>query len=718
MKVLSRSLVLVGAVVLAGPLADAEPVAIGSRLEPMVDDFLIDAMDGVALELHHPIPQDVAIVFDNPWEGNTCCYVTVFQDDDRFRMYFRGSNFDLEAKTHTGEQRVCYAESEDGIHWQKPELGLFEFEGSKANNIIWEGVGCHNFAPFKDTNPDCPPEARYKAVGSGEDHARLVPFQSPDAIHWSLIQEEAVITEGAFDSQNLAFWDSHRGRYVEFHRGFRDGVRAIMTSTSDDFLHWTKPVWLDFGDTPREHLYTNAVTAYFRAPHVFFGFPKRFVPSRDLKIHPYPGVSDGVFMTSRDGLHWHRWTEALVRPGLQPSRWVNRNNMTAWGVLQTRSGLTDAPDELSIYSTEGYYVGPCQLRRFTVRLDGFVSVNAPGRGGSFTTKALTFEDDPDERGPDVAPFVATTAETPIGGSRSLRFDAPAIIQIPGTQNLGTQATLAVAVRDVPAGHRRLFSAYDGGAIETTQGELWFDVGTGEEGVKVRFGAQGELVTADTGNWGPKSGDHDAHHLAATWDDGVVTLYFDGEQAAQGGASGRGDLAFIHGDLQFGEDYPPASQTNEPFLGLADDVLVLRRALAPEAIRALVQQGARAALAGTTSDGDRLYTFENDEGAEIANVLSEAGVGNAFLPGPRGAAETELVLNYSTSAAGSIRCAILDEGGEPLDGYTLEDCDEIFGDHIERAVTWRGGSELKHLAGVPIHLRFTMKDADLFAIRFR
>ena len=487
----NHSLVLVAAVVLAGPLTGAEPIAIGSRLEPMVDDFLIEARDGVALELHHPIPQDVAIVFDNPWEGNTCCYVTVFQDDDRFRMYFRGSNFDLQAKTHTGEQRVCYAESKDGIHWQKPELGLFEFEGSKANNIIWEGVGCHNFAPFKDTNPECPPEARYKAVASGEDHARLVPFQSPDAIHWSLIQEEPVITEGAFDSQNLAFWDGHRGRYVEFHRGFRDGVRAIMTSTSDDFLHWTKPEWLDFGDAPLEHLYTNAVTAYFRAPHVFFGFPKRFVPSRDLKIHPHPGVSDGVFMTSRNGLHWRRWTEALVRPGLQQSRWVNRNNMTAWGVLQTRSGLNGAPDELSIYSTEGYYVGPCQLRRFTVRLDGFVSVNATARGGSFTTKALTFEDDP------------------------------------------------------------------------------------------------------------------------------------GEAAAK-----------------------------------------------------------------------------------------------PFLPGPRGPAETQLLLNYSTSAAGSIRCAILDQAGEPMPGYGLDDCDEIFGDHIERAVTWRGDSELKHLAGVPIRLRFTIKDADLFAIQFR
>lgn len=61
---------------------------------------------------------------------------------------------------------TCYAESKDGIRWYKPKLGLFSQEGSKDNNIVWAGIGTHNFTPFKDANPDCTPEAKYKALAS------------------------------------------------------------------------------------------------------------------------------------------------------------------------------------------------------------------------------------------------------------------------------------------------------------------------------------------------------------------------------------------------------------------------------------------------------------------------------------------------------------------------------------------------------------------------
>ena len=66
---------------------------------------------------------------------------------------------------------TCYAESRDGIHWTKPELGLFEFNGSKQNNIVWDGPGTHNFTPFLDTNPACPPDAKYKALAGGRGRA-------------------------------------------------------------------------------------------------------------------------------------------------------------------------------------------------------------------------------------------------------------------------------------------------------------------------------------------------------------------------------------------------------------------------------------------------------------------------------------------------------------------------------------------------------------------
>lgn len=374
------------------PLSSAradEPIAIGSQRELFVDRHLVGAMNDTVLRLHTPVAGEVAIAFDAPWEGNTSGYVTVFQDEDRFRMYYRGSHYDRKTKKYSSEH-TCYAESRDGIVWTKPELGLFEYNGSKRNNIVWKEHGTHNFTPFKDANPNGKPDARYKAL-AGDRKGGLLPFYSSDGIHWTRARSEPVITDGAFDSQNLAFWDEVRGRYVAFFRDFRDGIRDIKTCTSEDFIHWTKPQWLDWGQAPPEHLYTNAVTPYFRAPHILIGFPMRFVPHRKVAWSMAGGVSDSVFMAGRDGLHWHRWPEAFLRPGQSRRRWASRNNMIAWGVLQTKSAVPESPDELSIYAGEGYYyLEAAQMRRYTLRLDGFVSVHASASGGEIITKTITF----------------------------------------------------------------------------------------------------------------------------------------------------------------------------------------------------------------------------------------------------------------------------------------------------------------------------------------
>jgi hypothetical protein len=367
-------------------------VDIGSRLELFVDDDLIESLTGAVLMLHPPIAADVVIVFDRPWEGNTSGYVTVFQDGDIFRMYYRGSNYDAKTNAY-GPQVTCYAESLDGIHWTRPELGLFEFNGSRKNNIVWEGLGTHNFTPFLDTRPGCPAAEKYKALASDSENKSLYAFRAADGIHWSLLQDRPIIAPGTFDSQNLAFWDPARQKYQEFHRGWKNGVRDIMVSTSSDFRAWTEPQWLDYSGAPVEHLYTSAITPYFRAPHILVGFPKRFYPDRKLGSHPFPGVSDGVFMSSRDGQRWKRWSEAFLRPGPQKERWVNRNNMIAWGILATKSQVAGLPDECSIYSNEGYYVENCRLRRHRLRIDGFVSVNAPYKSGEMTTKPLLFKGD-------------------------------------------------------------------------------------------------------------------------------------------------------------------------------------------------------------------------------------------------------------------------------------------------------------------------------------
>ncbi len=176
------SLWTLGTIWLAGPLgvslaAGSQDIVrdVGSRLEIFVDDWLIARMDNLRLAMQRPRPAEVAIDFDRPWEGGYSAYVTVFQDGDRFRMYYRGIGTAEDAK-----QVYCYAESRDGVHWMRPSLGLHSYNGSTDNNIIWTGKGSHNFAPFKDSNPDAPADQRYKALGGGP----LLVFASADGVNW------------------------------------------------------------------------------------------------------------------------------------------------------------------------------------------------------------------------------------------------------------------------------------------------------------------------------------------------------------------------------------------------------------------------------------------------------------------------------------------------------------------------------------------------------
>ncbi len=379
MRNLTHAMMLVTCV--APTLEAADPIEPGTRLELFVDDFLIERLEGdVAQHLHQPDPKEVVLVTGAPWEGNTSAYYTIFRDRDRYRMYYRGSHYDEQTGKATHREVTCYAESTDGIHWSKPDLGLFEFDGSTENNIVWDGIGTHCFVAFKDDNPACPAEAKYKGIARGRPRGKrgLYIFQSPDGIHWKLMRPEPVITEGAFDSQNLAFWDPHAKRYREFHRTFVDGKRAIMTGTSTDFVHWTKPVLLKYPGAPAEHLYTNAVRPYERAGHILIGFPTRYLPEQGQRVEP-------TFMASRDGLTFKRWSDAVIPESAPKDRGGNRSNYMTWGLVE----LPDRPNHYSVYATEAYYTGPdSRVRRFEYRKDGFVSVRGGAKGGDLLTRAL------------------------------------------------------------------------------------------------------------------------------------------------------------------------------------------------------------------------------------------------------------------------------------------------------------------------------------------
>lgn len=379
-------IVIVVAILPFARSAQAVPIEIGSRLELLVDDHLIEMLTGsAAFHLHKPVPQQVALVTDAPWEGNTSAYYTVFKDDDLLRMYYRGWHHDEVRGEPAHAEVTCYAESRDGITWNKPNLGLFEWNGSKDNNIVWDGIGCHNFTPFRDTNPRCPADQKYKALGRenrpGKSSKSLFAFQSPDGIHWSLMRDEPVITQGAFDSQNLAFWDPVRREYREYHRTFENRIRDIQTATTQNFLEWPDPAFLNYPGAPTQHLYTNAVQPYFRAPHLFVGFPTRFLPEEGDRVEP-------ILMTSRDGLTFNRWNDPVIPETAPKDRAGNRSNYMAWGIIPT----PNKPTELSVYASEAYYEGPnSRLRRFTYRTDGFVSVRAGTQSGEILTKVILFD---------------------------------------------------------------------------------------------------------------------------------------------------------------------------------------------------------------------------------------------------------------------------------------------------------------------------------------
>jgi len=435
------------------------PIEIGTRLEPFVDGFLIARLHGGAqLRLNRPVPRELSLVTDRPWEGNACTSFAVFQDGGVYRMYYIARQFittedGLDENPHP--DFVCYAESSDGIDWVRPELGLVEFEGSSRNNIVLSSekhaFPVRAFAPFKDANPAADADALYKAWtirvprldGSAPrpGHSPEVPdglhaLKSPDGFVWTSMHDGPVIADGLLDSQNIAFWDTVRGEYRDYHRnefriekageepysdrsrpgqaarGSRHG-RDLRTAASSDFINWNEPSFVNYNQGRTDEIYNNSIVPYFRAPHIFVGLPTRYIdPGWSQAVEELPeleerrlragvverygtALTDGMFMSSRDAQTFNLWPESFIRPGLRPiDNWVYGDGFPAQGIVETRSHFAGAPDELSIYTSEGYWRGESmQIRRYTLRVDGFASVNAPLSGGELVTKPLIFAGD-------------------------------------------------------------------------------------------------------------------------------------------------------------------------------------------------------------------------------------------------------------------------------------------------------------------------------------
>ena len=379
---------------------DTAVLELNNNRELFVDYYLIDKLDNLELTLQKPIDEGPVIYFDKPWEGEFSLYTTIIQDGDTYKMYYRGLPDVF--KDYADRELTCYAESSDGIHWEKPNLNLYKVNGTFENNVVFidSQRTNHNFCPMLDANPNVKDSERYKAIGGTYNHG-LFAFASPDGIHWKRMQQKAVFKKGKFDSQNVAFWSESEECYVLYFRtwsgGEFDGFRSVSRTTSKDFINWTEPVAMTFGDTPMEHLYTHQTHPYYRAPHIYIAIGARFMPGRqvlteqqakDFNVNPkyYKDCSDAVLMSSRGGNVYDRtFMQSFIRPGIGLENWVSRTNYPALNVVQT------SPEEMSVYVNHNYAQPTTHLRRYSMRIDGFAALSADFEKGEMVTKPFTFK---------------------------------------------------------------------------------------------------------------------------------------------------------------------------------------------------------------------------------------------------------------------------------------------------------------------------------------
>jgi len=412
-------------------------INLGNRREMFWDDYLVDTEKTTAFQRAiQPTLCGTEFWFDNALDTRSTSYPLLLKAEDGYRLYYVGWQ-------KGGISRLLVVTSQDGIHWERPNLGIHAYEGSTDNNIVMDVEDFRdNMFIFRDPNPACPADALYKAVCRGtaecEDGVRregLWCLVSPDGYHFR--RSHLMTLCGVFDTMNTALWDGKR--YVCYIRNYHNipperisggmttdgvfnlherkiptedmnkGIRDIRVMYSDDFIHWTEPKLLHFRDGEDIPLYTNGVCAYARAPHIHVGFPVRYCERQEWTdnfqqlagaknrwelITAGPRTRDGLaitdcmFMWSRDGENWDRYLEAFLTPGYEAEHnWVYGDCYLSYGFLDT------GDENYYMYTIDNHrsYDVPCPLNRYKIRKDGFGCYMAGGKEETLVTKPLTFE---------------------------------------------------------------------------------------------------------------------------------------------------------------------------------------------------------------------------------------------------------------------------------------------------------------------------------------
>lgn len=387
-----------------------EILRIGKRREVFWDDYLIDPERTTACpRLLTPTEKECVFVFDREEEIYAVSYPNIVHDGTGYKMYY--ISFDPSAHG-TKKFRMRVIESTDGLHWTRPHLNLFPSDTPGENNIVIDSTDDSSLCVFYDTNPACPPEAKYKALSliyldRAADRRSLWCWTSPDGYRFT--KGYMLTDEGRFDTLNATFWQD--GKYYSYVRNLHgDGaggiVRDVRVMESEDFVHWTTPVPLTYDDGLDFQMYTNNVMPYPNASHIRIGMPSRYVERQQWTknddqfgsvaikkraaetVEPRCAlaVTDLVFMCSRDGQHFHRYPQAYLTPGQETSgNWIYGDCFASWP-------LTETGDTYSFYMTrDGMSDSPKHLYRYELRKDGFACRIAEGDEKDLVTKPIIFD---------------------------------------------------------------------------------------------------------------------------------------------------------------------------------------------------------------------------------------------------------------------------------------------------------------------------------------
>lgn len=393
------------------------------------DNKLIDDSSDIEIRMHHPERKNISLYCDNEWEGPCNGYCCIIKANGEYRMYYRADSSrhivddNMQFK---GKPVICVALSKDGKTFRKPNLGLFEYNGTKDNNIVYmRETNIDNFSVFYDVNPNCPEDEKFKALSQervdGIDV--LSYFASEDGFRFRFVRHLPI--KGTFDSYNVVMYDLDRQKYFMYYRAFhkKDGtdvftfrnmniyevIRDVRVATSENFSDWTEHGRISLEEGQEDYqLYINQICRYYRSPETFIGFPVRyydrseerrnfdFMPLADRHRIIYEkfkregtAVTDCVVMTSHDGFTFDRRDEAFLTPGIEGrDNWWYGDCYMAYGMAETESDNPYEPNEISMYVGENYRIKHVNFVRMTLRLDGFFSWYGKYSKGKVTTKPI------------------------------------------------------------------------------------------------------------------------------------------------------------------------------------------------------------------------------------------------------------------------------------------------------------------------------------------